>query len=104
MSYVRGGSSASVTNLQPGHGYVVNATLQYRGSRAPVAVPYGAPSAVAWGVALLFVIAIAVLIFGFVTREQARGRFVWSMPRTPSRHPSAHAASIHGPGGSEALP
>jgi uncharacterized membrane protein YgcG len=67
---------AGVTNLQPGQGYVVNATLQFHGSRAPVAVPDGAPSLVAWGVALLFVVAIALLVFDFVTREKARGRFV----------------------------
>ena len=75
-SGIRSPYDASVTNLQPGQGYVVNATLQFHGSRAPVAVPYGAPSAVAWGVALLFVVAIAVLIFNFITREKARGRFV----------------------------
>lgn len=75
-SGIRSPYDAGVTNLQPGKGYVVNATLQYHGSRAPVAVPYGAPIAVAWGVAFLFVFAIALLIFDFVTREQARGRFV----------------------------
>ncbi|HEX3580871.1 MAG TPA: DUF2207 domain-containing protein, partial [Thermoanaerobaculia bacterium] len=75
-SGIRSPYDASVTNLQPGQGYVVNATLEHHGSRAPVAVPYGAPSSVAWGMALLFVLGIAALIFDFVSRETARGRFV----------------------------
>jgi uncharacterized membrane protein YgcG len=75
-SGIRSPYDASVTNLQPGHGYVVNATLQYRGSRAPVAVPYGAPSSVAWGMALLFALGVAALVFDFVRREKARGRFI----------------------------
>ena len=75
-SGIRSPYDAGVTNLQPGQGYLVNATLQFHGSREPVAVPYGAPSLVAWGLAFLFVFAIAILVFDFVTRERARGRFV----------------------------
>lgn len=75
-SGIRSPYDASVTNLQPGQSYVVNATLQYHGARAPVAVPYGAPSSVAWAIAILFVLAIAVLVFDFASREKARGRFV----------------------------
>jgi uncharacterized membrane protein YgcG len=75
-SGIRSPYDASVTNLQPGHGYVVNATLQHHGSRAPVAVPYGAPSSIAWGMALLFALGVAALVFDFLRREKARGRFV----------------------------
>ncbi|HEY2091614.1 MAG TPA: DUF2207 domain-containing protein [Thermoanaerobaculia bacterium] len=66
------------TNLTPGRGYVVNASLEYHGSRAPVAVPYGASSAVAWQFAILLIIGVGVLIFGFVAGERARGRFVFT--------------------------
>jgi uncharacterized membrane protein YgcG len=68
----------SATNLTPGHGYVVNASLEYHGSRAPVAVPFGATSRVAWQFAILLVIGVGALIFGFVTGERARGRFVFT--------------------------
>lgn len=71
---------AHVTNLQPGRGYVVNATLQHHGARAPVAVPFGAPSGVAWGMALLLVLGLAVLVYTFIIGEKARGRFVFTPP------------------------
>ena len=71
---------ASITNLQPGHGYLVNATLQHHGSHAPVAVPYGAPSSVAWAITLFVVAGVALLIFDFIRHEKARGRFVCTPP------------------------
>jgi uncharacterized membrane protein YgcG len=77
-SGIRSPYDATATNLQPGRGYVVNATLQFHGSRAPVAVPFGATSVVAWQIAALFVIGIGLLIFDFLTRERARGRFVFT--------------------------
>ncbi|HEX7190308.1 MAG TPA: DUF2207 domain-containing protein [Thermoanaerobaculia bacterium] len=79
-SGIRSPFDASVTNLPPGRGYIVNVTLQYHGSRAPVAVPYGAPSSVAWGLAFLFVFGIAILIFDFARGERGRGRFVCTPP------------------------
>ena len=79
-SGIRSPYDAGVTNLRPGNGYIVDATLQFNGSRQPVAVPYGAPSSVAWGVALLLAIAVAVLVFVFVKHEKARGRFVCTPP------------------------
>lgn len=68
----------SATNLTPGRGYVVNASLEYHGSRAPVAVPFGATSPVAWQFAILLIIGVGVLIFSFVMGERARGRFVFT--------------------------
>jgi uncharacterized membrane protein YgcG len=75
-SGIRSPFDVSVTNLQPWQRYVLNATLQFHGSRAPVAVPYGAPSSVAWEIALLFAFGVVLLIFGFVRHERARGRFI----------------------------
>ncbi len=79
-SGLRSPYDASVTNLQPGRGYIVDAALEFHGAREPIAVPYGAPSSIAWSIALVFAILIALLVFDFVRREKARGRFVCTPP------------------------
>lgn len=70
--------NAHVENLQPGHGYIVSATLSYHGTKAPVAVPYGAPSSVAWPLAIFFIAGILILVDQYVRAERSRGRFVWT--------------------------